>query len=103
MVTGRKEFQQAMSNMKAWIKSNRCVSGLIDTMAQFAVKRQGHYKYPGFNGNFEKISSFYNYSCKAVFKWLNRKSQRESFNWRGFEGLLQSFSIPRPRITGYWS
>jgi len=91
MVTARKKFQQALSNTKAWIKSNRCVSDLTDLMEQFAAKLQGHYNYYGVSGNFEKISSFYNYSCKTVF------------NWRGFEGLLQSFSIPRPRITGYWS
>ncbi|WP_153306695.1 reverse transcriptase domain-containing protein [Desulfogranum japonicum] len=103
MVTARKKFQQAMSNMKAWIKGNRCISDLTDIMEQFAAKLQGHYNYYGVSGNFEKISSFYNYSCKTVFKWLNRRSQRKSFHWRGFEGLLQSFSIPRPRITGYWS
>ena len=103
MVTARKKFQQALSNMKAWIKTNRCVLDLTELMEQFAAKLQGHYNYYGVCGNFEKIGSFYNLSCKIVCKWLNRRSQRKSFNWRGFEGLLQSFSIPRPRITGYWS
>lgn len=103
MVTARQKFQQALSNMKAWIKSNRCVSGLTELMEQFAAKLRGHYNYYGVSGNFDKIGSFYNLSCKILYKWLNRRSQRKSFNWRGFVELLQSFSIPRPRITGYWS
>jgi len=103
MVTARKKFQQALSNMKAWIKSNRCVSGVTELMEQFMAKLRGHYNYYGVSGNFDKLGSFYNLSCKIVYKWLNRRSQRKSFNWRGFEELLRSFSIPRPRITGYWS
>jgi hypothetical protein len=32
-------------------------------------------------------------------KWLNRRSQRRSFNWQGFKDLLEHFEVPRPRIT----
>ncbi|MGB3212290.1 MAG: hypothetical protein WBB19_16430 [Desulforhopalus sp.] len=103
MVTARKKFQQALLNIKTWIKSNRCASGLTEIMEQFTGKLQGHYNYYGVSGNFEKIGSFHNLSCKIVYKWLNRRSQRKSFNWRGFEELLRSFPILRPRITGYWS
>ncbi len=103
MTTARKKFQQALLQIKAWMRSNRCASNLTEIMGKFAAKLQGHYNYYGVCGNFDKIGSFYHLSCKIVFKWLNRRSQRKSFNWGGFKELLSGFSIPLPRITGYWS
>lgn len=44
----------------------------------------------------EKSESF-------IFKWLNRRSQRKSYNWRGFSELLSQFKIPQPWIIGYWN
>jgi hypothetical protein len=38
-----------------------------------------------------------------VFKWLNRRSQHKSCNWRGFQEMLEHFRIPRPRIISYWN
>jgi heme oxygenase len=32
-------------------------------------------------------------------EWLNRRSQRKSFNWDEFQELLQHFPLPRPRIV----
>jgi hypothetical protein len=49
------------------------------------------------------LKSFYNLACRIVFKWLNRRSQRKSYNWRGFSEFLVQFNIPRPRIIGYWA
>ena len=34
-----------------------------------------------------------------LFKWLNRRSQRTSFNWAEFNAQLKLFKIPLPRIT----
>jgi 8-oxo-dGTP pyrophosphatase MutT (NUDIX family) len=35
-----------------------------------------------------------------LFKWLNRRSQRRSYNWQGFDELLEHYKIERPRIVG---
>jgi RNA-directed DNA polymerase len=72
-------------------------------MEQWRAKLQGHYNYYGVSGNYSMLRSFYYLSCKIVFKWLNRRSQRKSYNWRGFTDLMRSFAIPRPRIIGYWN
>jgi RNA-directed DNA polymerase len=34
-----------------------------------------------------------------LHKWLNRHSQRTSYNWSGFNELLKHFNILRPRIV----
>jgi len=36
---------------------------------------------------------------EILLKWLNRRSQRRSFNWQGFKDLQDHFKVPRPRIT----
>jgi group II intron reverse transcriptase/maturase len=62
----------------------------------------GYYNYYGFAGNAATLNKFA-YAVKRMwFKWLNRRSQRKSFNWEEFQGLLKRFSLPRPRIVkGY--
>jgi hypothetical protein len=39
-------------------------------------------------GNFESLQEFYWASCKLLFKWLNRRSQKPSYTWRAFNRLL---------------
>jgi len=40
---------------------------------------------------------------ELVFKWLNRRSQRQSFTWKKFlNGWQGSWQIPRPRIVEDW-
>lgn len=102
MRTAKKKFQLALSAMRSWIKTNRS-KGLAEIMEQLRAKLQGHYNYYGVSGNYRKLNSFYRLSCGIVFKWLNRRSQRKSFNWRGFLELMEFFGIPRPRIIGYWA
>jgi hypothetical protein len=31
-------------------------------------------------------------------KWLNRRSQRKRFYWKGFIEYLKHYPLPRPRI-----
>ena len=33
--------------------------------------------------------------CRLMFKWLNRRSQRKSFNWTEFMKMLEIFQIPK--------
>ncbi|MFZ3056306.1 MAG: hypothetical protein WA098_06080 [Smithella sp.] len=38
----------------------------------------------------------------AIPKWLNRRSQRKSFNWEEFKERLKRYHLPRPGIVkGY--
>jgi hypothetical protein len=33
------------------------------------------------------------------YKWVNRRSQRKSFNSEEFQEILKRFPLPRPRIV----
>jgi len=60
---------------------------------------KGYYNYYGFAGNMATLNKFA-YSVERMwYKWINRRSQRKSFNWEEFHGLLKRFPLPRPRIV----
>ena len=63
---------------------------------------QGYYNYYGFAGNYATLNRF-KYSVERMwFKWINRRSQRKSFNWEEFRELLKRYPLPEPRIhKGY--
>lgn len=63
---------------------------------------KGYYNYFGFAGNTATLNKF-DYAVRRLwFKWLNRRSQRRSFNWAQFPALLSRYPLPQPRILkGY--
>ena len=103
MKTAKTKFQMALAAITKWIKLERLASDIVDIMESFRAKLLGHFNYYGVSGNMKMLESFFNLSKHIVFKWLNRRSQRKSYNWRGFVELLTEFKMPRPRIIGYWS
>ena len=101
MRTSKKKFRQALSAIKSWVKGDRH-KGTVEIMESLRPKLQGHFNYYGVSGNMEMLKSFYHHTINIVFKWLNRRSQRKSYNWTGFMELVKQFHIPTPRIIGYW-
>jgi RNA-directed DNA polymerase len=63
---------------------------------------KGYYNYFGFAGNSTTLNKFDDVVRKMWFKWLNRRSQKKSFDWDGYKALLNQFPLPKPRILkGY--
>jgi GGDEF domain-containing protein len=54
--------------------------------------------YYGIIGNYKGLGSFVYRVTQALFNWLNRRSQRKSYNWEGFKELVKHFGIAKPRI-----
>lgn len=58
----------------------------------------GYYNYYGFAGNMDTLDKF-DYAVRRIwFKWLNRRSQRNSFNWEEFQEMLKRYPLTKPRI-----
>jgi len=60
---------------------------------------KGYYNYYGFAGNTATLNKFAYAVNRIWFKWLNRRSQRKSFNWEEYQEILKRFPLPRPRIV----
>jgi len=102
MRTARKKFRMALAALTSWIRKDRSRLGTRALMIRFGQKLLGHFNYYGVSGNAEMLKQFYQQSCRIVFKWLNRRTQRKSCNWAGFGEMLIHFKVPQPRIIGYW-
>ena len=95
--TANKKQRMKLKEMNLWLKQNRIlrVRDLINALNQ---KLRGHYQYYGITGNVDSIANFLFHTQKMLFKWLNRRSQRKSYSWDGFNELLKVFPLVRPRV-----
>lgn len=69
--------------------------------AQYNILRSklnGLYQYYGIRSNFNALKTFYQSALKRWYYWLNKRSQTNSYTWRGYKGLIRHFVLPRPRI-----
>jgi RNA-directed DNA polymerase len=98
--TSRKKLRGAVQRFTQWIREHRHQK-LRQTMKTVAQKHQGHWNYYGIIGNSASLSDYRTLTLQALFKWLNRRSQRRSYTWRTFNGLLKRFGVPLPRTQGH--
>jgi len=96
--TSREKLRASIAGFTEWIKTNRNKK-ISKTMMTLRTKYRGYWNYYGVIGNYDSLMTFYYHSVRILFKWLNRRSQRLSYNWAGFKDLLKQFKIPAPRIT----
>jgi RNA-directed DNA polymerase len=96
--TATKKHLAALQRIRDWIKQHRDQkqSRMLKTLK---AKLQGTWNYYGLIGNFRRMQLLYDATCRAVFKWLNRRSQRKSLTWPGVNRLLARFHVPHPRIV----
>ena len=96
--TSRKKLKQSIINFTLWCKENRNLR-ISELFTILKAKLRGYYNYYGVIGNYWSLMEFRKQALKILFKWLNRRSQRLSYNWRGFSELLKHFDMPQPRIV----
>jgi hypothetical protein len=87
-----------LKEMNQWLKTSRNACQLEEIWKTLRAKLRGHFQYYGVSGNFRGISIFDHLTKKLVFKWLNRRSQKKSFNWEGFTAYLLRHPLPNPKI-----
>ncbi|MCP4600295.1 MAG: group II intron reverse transcriptase/maturase, partial [Proteobacteria bacterium] len=97
--TSRKKLRSSIKSFTEWCKESRNLEPRV-LFRRLNAKLRGYYNYYGVFGNYDGLQQFFNQVKRILFKWLNRRSQRRSYNWRGFEQLLEHYRIEQPRIVG---
>lgn len=59
---------------------------------------RGYIQYFGVSGNSRSVRTYVFHVERLLFKWINRRSQRRSFNWPQYHDWIRSW-FPRPRIV----
>lgn len=96
--TAPKALKAAMSDFYRWIKYNRSAR-LSEFMPALKRKLTGFQNYFGLPDNSRSLSRLYYHVVHSLFKWLNRRSQRRSFNWQGLIDMLRYFHIKPLRVS----
>jgi group II intron reverse transcriptase/maturase len=85
--------------MNQWLKSVRNRLKLKVIWKLLAAKLRGHYQYYGVSSNIQSLNAHYHWTQRLAFKWLNRRSQKQSFNWAAFSRYLVHYPLPPPALA----
>ncbi|WP_353273724.1 reverse transcriptase domain-containing protein [Wolbachia endosymbiont (group A) of Ennomos erosarius] len=96
--TSKISLARKIKEIKEWLKTVRNYMCLKDWWQILKAKLRGHYNYFGISGNYQWINKFYWLITKLAFKWINRRSQKKSMNWKQFMYYKQINPLPKPKI-----
>jgi group II intron reverse transcriptase/maturase len=96
--TAHKSLRNSLSRFKLWLKENRH-HRLPDLFKLLNAKLTGYFNHFGVHGNLRSLEFFYYQVIRQVWKYLNRRSQRKSYNWDGFNQVLAQFGVVKPHIV----
>jgi group II intron reverse transcriptase/maturase len=96
--TEKKRFARSVSEINIWFKSVRNLLVIKDIWKLLRAKMRGHIQYYGVSENYVSVKRF----CKVVkfltMKWMNRRSQKKSFNYETFLKYLKLYPLPEAKI-----
>lgn len=96
--TSKKRLNLRIKEMNQFLKENRNRYTLKELWVKVRQKLLGHYQYYGISENSISISTYQLKVERLLFKWLNRRSQKKSFNWCSFNLYLKRYPLPKSRI-----
>ncbi len=95
--TARKKYRAALASFREWCRKN-CRIPKKKFFAKLNSKLRGYYNYYGIRGNYDSLQDFFYQAKRILIRTLNRRSQRRSYNWKGFAELIKVFKLHKPCI-----
>lgn len=99
--TGKKGLHKAIQKIQDCCKYNRHLR-LKEQYQLLCSKLRELYQYYGIRGNFFSIKTLYQKAIHAWLYWLNKRSQHNSYTWKGYQDLLKHFVLPKLKIV-HWN
>ena len=96
--TARKKFVQKTKELNQWMKNVRNLVGLKEWWQVLRLKLLGHYRYYGISGNMPSLRAYYTRTLRLAHKWVNRRSQKKSYNWQQFLKFVKYNPLPLPKL-----
>ena len=95
--TKRDKVTQTFKALYNYCRSNRHLK-VREQWLDLSMKIRGYYAYFAISGNFKFLQQIRHKAIIYWYKWLNRRSQYNSYTWERFGILLKAFPLPYPRI-----
>lgn len=96
--TSRKKLRQSLAQFTDWLRRYRNLLPTGELLRRAKVRVQGHLNYYAITDNAESCQLYMHLTRRALFKWLNRRSQRKSYTWNGLLQALRHVGWPQARI-----
>ncbi len=96
--TSRKKLRQSLARFTDWIRRYRGLLPTGELLRRAKARVSGHLNYYAITDNSDSCHLYMHLTTRALFKWLNRRSQRKSYTWDGFHHALRHVGWPSPRI-----
>jgi RNA-directed DNA polymerase len=96
--TSVKKYRAKLREYTVWIKKARGAMPTGELMRRAKARIQGHLNYYAITDNSRMCTLYHYWFTRITFKWLNRRSQRLSYNWEEFNQMLRAVNWPRVRI-----
>ena len=72
------------------------IRGLLKRLKR---KLGGYWNHYGVSGNMESVNKFWREVVRALYKWLNERSQRKSYTWSQLYEPLKRHYVVGPHIV----
>ena len=82
--TSRKKLARSLREFTEWARKSRAVLRKGEMLRRAKIRVSGHLNYYAITDNSEKCSTDRHHVTRILFKWLNRKSQRNAYTWEGY-------------------
>ena len=86
--TSGKKYRAKLKEVKEWLRKERSRIKQGQLLQQAKLKLQGHLNYYAITDNSVMCHQFSRQFTQLVYKWLNRQSQRNSYDWGRFQDAL---------------
>jgi group II intron reverse transcriptase/maturase len=96
--TSRKKMSQSLRKFTEWAQESRKVLRKGEMLRRAKARIKGHLNYYAITDNGKMCNTYLYYATRILFKWINRKSQRKSYTWEGFNQVLKWVGWPTVRI-----
>jgi RNA-directed DNA polymerase len=86
--TAAKKFRAKLKETKEWLQRERSHLKKGELLRRAKLKLQGHLNYYAITDNGVMCQAFKYQVTRLLYKWLNRQSQRRSYDWGRFKDAL---------------
>jgi group II intron reverse transcriptase/maturase len=93
--TAKKKFKAKVRDLKNWFHLH-LTTPLSEMWGTLNAKLRGHYQYYGINDNWPWLMKFRGMAKRLAYRWLNRRSQSKSKNWKQFYAYMDRFPLASP-------
>lgn len=96
--TCRKKLNQGLRRFTEWAQKSRPILKKTGMLKGGKARIAGHLNYYAITDNSESCECFVYHATRILWKWLNRKSQRKTYTWKGYQQAMDWICWPTPKI-----